>query len=302
MPARDSYDARTGAAVAYRKIPWKSPYRVSRRARSRRGILDTDCDTILPKYGVMRTLYLVVLCVLSLSVATQAMFAQQNLPAADATSALTCIQNALGGTAAFAAVSSLHIKSETKPLHTPGPIPGTMEISVVFPDRYLSTRVGQPFRGEPGLSSSAGFDKGVILSSPRDPDPKRAEVFAHRDFAREMLMRLPRKLAGVNLAQRVINDSGRERLALEASGADGFKATLLAERGTCVPIALQFNTVQGFTAGLARIELSQYRPFGGVRFPMLLRESVAGEPQEEERVTSIEVNTPAAAKAFPGRR
>jgi hypothetical protein len=140
------------------------------------------------------------------------------------------------------------------------------------------------------------------LSSPRDPDPKRAEDFAHRDFAREMLMRLPRKLAGVNLAQRVINDSGRERLALEASGADGFKATLLVERGTCVPIALQFNTVQGFIVGLARIELSQYRPFGGVRFPMLLRESIAGEPQEEERVTSIEVNTPAAAKAFPGRR
>jgi hypothetical protein len=85
----------------------------------------------------MRALYLAVFCALSQPVATQVTLAQQDPPATDATSALTCIQAALGGTAAFAAVSSLYIKGETKPSQTSGlrPLPGTRAISVVFPDR-----------------------------------------------------------------------------------------------------------------------------------------------------------------------
>src|SRR3990172_5731063 len=93
----------------------------------------------------MRALHLVALCVLSQSVATQVMFARQDSAAADATSALTCIQNALGGTGAVGAVSSLYNKGQTKPSRDSGlrPIPGTREISVVFPDRYLRTDLGQ---------------------------------------------------------------------------------------------------------------------------------------------------------------
>lgn len=250
----------------------------------------------------MRALYLVVVCVLCESVATQ-VFAQQDPPTADATSALTCIQNALGGSAAFAAVSSLYIKGDTKPSQDSGPrpIPGTREISVVFPDRYLLAQ--QPSRPrDSALSSMVGFDKGVLLSSPRHPDAKRAEASAHRSFAHQMLMRLPRKLAGVRLSQRVTSDSGHERLAIEASGADGLKATLLVDRETCVPIALQYNTVTASMSGLARVDLSEYRPFGGIRFPTVLKTSIAGQPYHEERVTSIEVNSPAAARAFAGRR
>jgi hypothetical protein len=252
----------------------------------------------------MRAAYLLLFCVLFPCIAT-GVIAQQIPPTADASSALTCIQSALGGTAAFAAVSSLHIEGETKPLQESGfrPPPGTREISVVFPDRYRRAQLGRPFRpGEAGLSSIVGFDKGVILSSPAHPDPKRAEVSAQHDFARQMLMRLPRELAGVRLQQRVTSDSGRDPLAIEASGADGFKATLLVDRGTCVPIALQYSTVTAALSGVARVDLSGYRAFGGIRFPTMLRTSIAGQPYQEERVTSVEVNTPAAAKAFAARR
>jgi len=251
----------------------------------------------------MRALCLVLFCLLSRSVATQVMVAQQDPPAADATLALTCIQNALGGSAAFAAVSSLYIKGETKPSQGSDlrPIPSTREISVVFPDRYL--RAEHPSRpGDSGFSSIVGFDKGVLLSSPRHPDAKLSEISAHQDFARQMLMRLPRKLARVRLLQRVTSDSGRERLAIEASGADGFRATLLLDRGTCLPIALQYTPSGAAIGGVRRVDLSEYRPFGGVRFPTVLKTTVSGRPYHEERVTTIELNTPTAAKAFAGRQ
>jgi hypothetical protein len=232
------------------------------------------------------------------------MFAQQEPASADATQALTCIQTALGGTAAFAAVSSLYITGATKPLQDSGmrPVPGTRTISVVFPDRYRLADVGQPLMaGEGGMSSTVGFDRGVVLSNPRHPDAKRAEVSARQNFARQMLMRLPRKLPGVRLSQDVTTDAGRERLAVEALGPDGFRATLLADSGSCVPIALQYG-VTGIVTSAWRVDLSEYRTFGGIRFPTVLRESRDGLPYREERVTSVEVNTPAAARAFVARR
>jgi hypothetical protein len=229
------------------------------------------------------------------------MFAGQAPASADATEALTCIQRALGGTDAFVAVSSLYIASTTKPLQDSGPrpVPGSREISVVFPDRYRRADRGQPLRpGEGALMSTVGFDGNVLLSSPRHPDPKRSEVDARHDFARHMLTRLPRKLPSVRLARRVTIDSGRERLAVEAVGTGGFRATLLADRGSCVPVALQFAIVS-----IAwRIDLSEYRTFGGIRFPTVLRESRDGLPFREERVTTVEVNTPTAARGFAARR
>jgi hypothetical protein len=251
----------------------------------------------------MRALGSWVFGLLLLSIAAPPTVAQQEPSATDATSALTCIQNALGGTAAFARVSSLYIKAEAKPSRNVGfrPVPGTREISVVFPDRYLRhERPSDP--GRRAMSSSTGFDEGVILSSPRHPDEKRAEVSAHQDFARQMLMRLPRTLAGVRLMSHVTNDLGRGRLALEALGTEGFSATLLVDRDTCVPIALQYLTTGAAVSGITRVELSEYRSFGGVQFPMVLRTSVSGQPYHEERVTNIEVNTPAAAQAFAVRR
>ena len=246
----------------------------------------------------------VVLLATSLSFAVPAMFAGQATPPTDATSALTCIQNALGGTASFAAVTSLYIKAETKPSQNSGmrPVPGTQEMSLVFPDQYRRTNVGKPFKpGESALSSAIGFNKGMVLSEPPHPDPKRGGVVARQDFERQMLMRLPRKSATVKLSQRVTIDSGLERLAIDASGTEGFKSTLLVDRSTCMPIALLHNTVTPTQSGLARVELSGYRLFGGIRFPTMLKTLVSGEPYREERVTSVEVNTPTAAKAFAGR-
>lgn len=253
---------------------------------------------------VMRVPYFVVLRVLSPLVATQVMVAPQS-PPADAASALACIQNALGGTAAFAAVSSLHIKAEMRPSQDSGmrPLLGTREINVVFPDQYRRDEVGRPpDPGESELRSAAGFDGGVVLSYPRHPDPKLAAVLARQDFERQMLMRLPRQLASVSLSQRVTTDSGHERLAIDASGTGGTKSTLLVNRDTCVPLALLYNTVTPSRSGVARVDLSGYRTFGRVRFPTVLKTSIGGEPYREERVTLVEVNSPAAAKAFSSRR
>lgn len=254
---------------------------------------------------VMRALCLILLYVLSPSVARPGMLAGQRPASADATEALTCIQRALGGTAAFAAVSSLYIVGTTRPLQDSGmrPVPGAREISVVFPDRYRRADRGQPLKaGEGGMSSTVGFDRDMILSNPRHWEPKRAEVSARQDFARQMLMRLPRTSSGVRLSQHVVTDSGRERLAVEAFGPDGYRATLLADRGSCEPIALQFVVVTGTVKNAWRVDLSEYRAFGGIKFPTLLRESIDGLPSREERVTSVEVNTPTAAKGFAARR
>jgi hypothetical protein len=149
------------------------------------------------------------------------------------------------------------------------------------------------------LNTIVGFDRDVLLSRPRGLDARRSERSAHLEFARQMLMRLPGRSIGVRLEQRVINDSGRDRLAIEASGTDGFRASLLVDRGTCVPIA--YMSSRGIS-GVRRVDLLEYRPFGGVRFPTVLRTSIGGRPFMEERVTSIEVNTPAATRAFAGRR
>jgi hypothetical protein len=237
--------------------------------------------------------------------ATSAISAQQNPLTSDGTPALACIQNALGGTAAFAAVTSLHIQAEKRPLQQSGmrPAAGTREINVVFPDRYRRDEVGRPFRpGEGEIRSVEGFNKGVLLSTFAHPDPNRGLVLARQDFNRQMLMRLPRQVAGVRLSQRMTTDSGRERLAIEASGTAGVEATLLVDRATCVPVALLYTRVSSTFRGVARVDLSGYRLFGGIRFPTVLRTSRDGEPYQEERVNLVEVNSPTAARAFSGRR
>jgi hypothetical protein len=250
----------------------------------------------------MRCLCLVLLlCVLSPSAAEPELFAEQKPSSAEALSGLACIQTALGGTAAFAAVSSLYITGTTKPLQDSGmrPVPGTRAISVVFPDRYRRADSGLPLMpGEGGMSSTVGFDRRVLLSNPRHPDANRNWVLARQDFGRQVLMRLPRSLPGTRLSQKVTNDSGRERLAVEAFGTDFFRATLLADRDSCVPIALRFV----MSGANVRVDLSNYRTFGGIKFPTILSESRGGLPYSEERVTSVEINTPAAARALAGGR
>jgi hypothetical protein len=264
----------------------------------------------------MRVIHVIALCSLSMAslgptvsgpitaqdliMAMPLSSAQGASSAAGALPGLVCIQNALGGARAFAGVSSLRITGETKPVASTGlrPLPGTREISVVFPDRYKNMHLGQ-FPGGGGLSSMVGFDGRVLLSSPRLPDEEASMRSARLDFARQMLMRLPRASAGVSLSQRVTRDAGQERLAIDASGPDGFQATLLANPDTCVPVALEYEGSDRFLGPTTvRVHLSEYRPFGGVRFPTVLKTSHGGAPYTEEHVSTIELNAPGADQYF----
>jgi hypothetical protein len=183
---------------------------------------------------------------------------------------------------------------------------------MVFPDRYKRVNVGQPRSpGASTLRSVVGFDGPVMLTSPgvppegailrttREDHARRLMRIAREDFVRQMLMRLPRVFADFALSERVIRDAGQERLALEVSGADGFRATLLADLETCVPLALQYTGVsptKGFVP--ERADLSEYREFDGIRFATLLKISQNGEPFAEERVSDVELNAPDAAEYF----
>jgi hypothetical protein len=98
-------------------------------------------------------------------------------------------------------------------------------------------------------------------------------------------------LPDIRLSQRLIRDAGQERLAIDASGADGLAATLLADSQTCLPIALQYAKA-AITAGsdTYRVDLSVYRRFGGVLFPTVLRTTRNGQPWQDEYVSDIQVN------------
>jgi hypothetical protein len=115
-------------------------------------------------------------------------------------------------------------------------------------------------------------------------------------------MRLPRSLAGVQVSRRVIREGNRRRLALDLTGADGFHATLLADAVSCVPVALEYPTNTTPHSTTTRVDLSEYRDFGGIRFPTVLRTSDGGQPWAVEHVSQIEVNAPNSRQYFvPGR-
>jgi hypothetical protein len=209
-----------------------------------------------------------------------------------ATAGLSCIQDALGGVGAFAQVSSLRIIGRTKPTATtkPRPVANNREILVAFPDRYKLRNVQADVPpGAAPLTMIVGFRGDVLLSiDPKPPNHLVARVMhlVRLGFVHEMLMRFPRELPDVQLSQRMTNDGGRDRLAIDASGLDGLDATLLADPQTCLPVAAQY--ISG--ADTYRIELSGYRPFGGLRVPTVLKIARNGEPREEEYVSDVQVN------------
>jgi hypothetical protein len=221
------------------------------------------------------------------------------IAAGDAVQGLSCIQDALGGTQAFAAVASLRITSDTEPVATTGmrPIPAARTIRVVFPNRYKRIDVGRPPGSTSTLTAIAGFDGPAILSRPGQRDPASTMRAAHEDFADQMLMRFPRALDGIRLTSHTTRDAGQDRLAIDATGPDDFRATLLADARTCVPVALEYLTGKGANAE-TRVDLSGYRAFGGIRFPTRLATSRAGEPVMRETVSKIEVNPSNLAADF----
>jgi hypothetical protein len=218
---------------------------------------------------------------------------------------VACVQTALGGARAFARVSSLRIVGETRPVASdrPASLPGTREIRVVFPDKYERIDVGRPPKfPDTTLSSTIGFNGRRILSVPRAPDPDRATRSARWDFARQMWMRLPRSLAGVQMSRRVVREQNRQRLALDLAGSDGFRATLLADPASCVPVALEYPTNTTPHSTTTRVDLAEYRAFGGIRFPTVLTTSEGGQPLVVEHVSQVEVNAANSRQYFaPGR-
>jgi hypothetical protein len=237
------------------------------------------------------------------AVATPATAAQQSAAAPHASAGLACIQNALGGTRELASLSSVRFIGNTKPRATTRyrPYATRIEIGIVFPDRFkLQTLQTDAPSGLQSLSAIVGFNGDVLLANPRVPDFAVPKVMprARQEFVRQILMRLPRELAGVRLSQRLARDAGRERLAIDAF-SPGLVATLLADVQTCMPIALQYTTVS-MAEGLDtyRVDLSEYRRFGGIRFPTLLRKAKNGEAWEDEYDASVEVNASFADRYF----
>jgi hypothetical protein len=200
---------------------------------------------------------------------------ERGASSAPATAALACIEEALGGVRVFAGVSSLRIVGSTKPTATTstGPVANTREIGIVFPDRYRRSDV----QADAGMNAT------------------------RLEFVQQVLMRLPREIADVRLLQRITHESGQDRLAIDASGLDGLDATLWADLRTCMPFALEYRQASTTTAGSSdtyRIELSQYRRFGGILFPMVLRISRNGAPREDEYDSQIQVNVPLGDEYF----
>ncbi|MEO8484390.1 MAG: hypothetical protein ABI634_19440 [Acidobacteriota bacterium] len=218
---------------------------------------------------------------------------------------LACIQEALGGVRAFANVSSLRFFGETKPAVSAGPrsLPGTREIRVVFPDSYKRIDLGQvPGVAGATLGSTIGFDHSLMLSAPRSPDLAQSMRSARLDFARQMWPRFPRSAAGVTVSPRVIREGSRERVALDLAGSDGFQATLLADAVSCVPMALEYSTTTQRPSTMTRVDLSEYREFGGIRFPTVLATSTDGHATVVEHVSRIELNAPDSRQYFAAGR
>ena len=216
---------------------------------------------------------------------------------------LTCLQNALGGAKAFAGVSSLYIVGRTKPIQTTGmrPVSNNRELSVVLPHRYrradLQTDIPS---GWVPLQSVVGFNGPLILSEPRGPEDAAVMRSARKEFVREMLMRLPGELADVLLSQRPTHDAGRERFAIDAYLSDELVATLTADAQSCMPVELQYKNTSD--ALPYTVELSEYRRFGGIQFPTVLRTMRNGQPWAEEQDSDVRLNSPEAAKPFAQRR
>jgi len=220
-----------------------------------------------------------------------------------ATAALACIQNALGGVQEFAGVTSFRIVGKTKPT-APGsgwsPVSNKREIIVVFPDRYRHSNVQTDTPpGSAPLTSIVGFDGDEILSSvgaagkTMSLPPEvlhRGMADARRSFVRTILTRLPREMPGVRLSQRTMLDSGQERLAIDAFGPSGLDATLLADLQTCMPVALQYSEASVTGPARYRRDLSEYRRFGGILFPTVLKITRDGAPYEDEQVSEVKMN------------
>jgi hypothetical protein len=243
---------------------------------------------------------------------------------------LHCVHEALGGEAALGSLTSLRTVSEIQPAKgVRGPLPAKREMMLVLPATYRSA-TNSVFVSPSGATNELqtgviGFDKDTVISSMaggRWPgDPIRALTTAKHEGGRAILMLLVRQVPGVvttiNL-QGARTDGGRQRLALQASGPSGFSATLLVDEQTCLPAALIYErpatasdlrreqplgstdvpSVEPGETRSVRVDLGAYRSFSEIRFPTILKTSIAGRPYNEETVTEVRTNPPVPAGYF----
>jgi hypothetical protein len=177
------------------------------------------------------------------------------------------------------------------------PVPNHREIRMVFPDRYTrhDEQTSVP-KGEAPLVFIVGFSGNLLLSNPRFPPDNEAAAMRNTrvEFVRDVLMRLPRELPGVRLSPRTTREAGQERLAIDAFDSEGLAASLVADSGTCAPVALQYR--RGSVS--YRVDLSEYRLFGRIHFPTMLKESRNGEPTQTEVDSDVQVNAPRSDEYF----
>jgi hypothetical protein len=272
----------------------------------------------------MRTLLTFVVLTALACLWTTSATAQTRGAAPNLTRALACAHDAIGSQAG--AVTSLRIVSEAHAVPgVTGPQPADRDTAIVFPDRFKTTMVSTSPSGALLPVSILGFSGTALLSSMGGRvvpgDPAVPLLTAQQEFARYLLMFLVRVSPAIGTtfsAPALRRDGANERLALDAAGPGAFKATMLLDAGTCRATALVYErptsiadrlrtappdsssgsmsvgmvakSIRPGSMTAVRIDLGDYRPFGGLTFPTVLKTSFDGKAYTEERVTDVQVN------------
>lgn len=187
--------------------------------------------------------------------------------ASDATKLLADVQQALGGSAALAAITSIDVQGKALRTTLDLCASGDFEMSIALPGRYTRRDMAAQFAGGPVYRLS-GFDgdtfihdvqappdqrarKGAVrtfVEGPTSPSGEKAALLRVRqDFARMALGFLPQSLSAYPLSfspgGRVVLASGAADV-LEVTGEDGFAARLFIDGATHLPVMLTWMARQ----------------------------------------------------------
>ena len=243
--------------------------------------------------------------------------------------ALSCARGAIGGDAVTHVRSLLIRKVRNPAAGAKGGLRAEEHLAIALPDRYReevrSDLPNYSLISIRGFKGDVPFERSTVNgeSSSHAVRPEALKA-AKQQFARELLVWLIRDSPAFPL-QWALADSNKvptdrpskrvpaNRLALGATGPEGFNATLLLDAITCHPVALTYErraTIADFRAEqangisvvgdtrLERLDLSDYRSFGGVMFPTRIKMSIGPRAISDERVTEIEVNPALPADEF----
>jgi hypothetical protein len=168
--------------------------------------------------------------------------------------AVACVQTALGGTRAIAAVKSLRMTSTIRPpLGGRGDVqPGQYVVSFAFPDRYKEVEASYLVEPDgtrrPLPTSTWGLNGTQSLGSMDgrpSPAPAWELIVARRNFAHltlALLVRVPAITgARLTLGKTIAADDGKAVLTIQMNGKDDLNGTLEIDAATCQPRALQWT-------------------------------------------------------------